>query len=431
MGRSIASLIFIFLISGAWHVSAAQTDAERKLCAQMFGYPADATELASEAVSLVAEAVWEASGFNGGTPTFSGTLRQSAQNLNQWSYSASPTGKLVLVFAGGPTIEFTFTTFNGYTSGTWEDFVYSHRIDFTCNYLGRFNFRIQSQATPVADTIRISRTITGTCAYYGEQMTTTLTHTGKLYYDVGSGYAFYWHWDQLRGTAYAGAGTITGDEGTYFHIGQNSNVGTHVRNDQRWNSTSAVLNGVSYKYVNAQASWARGSVLSDPGAFNAVIDVNYWLAQGQMLRNGAVWGTLKFSSQVVAGSKGPDIVLNLPSGENILVYKVIGSTATNIQDKPALPARPELMQNYPNPFNPTTNFEFRLPAGQAGIANFELVTLKVFDVLGRKVAMLVNDMRQAGAYTIRWDGSLLPSGVYFYQLRAGDFVDTKKLILLH
>ena len=423
MHRSIGSLMFLFLISGAWYVSAAQTDAERKLCAQMFGYPADATTLASEAVSLVAEAVWEASGFNGGTPTFSGTLTQSSQNLNQWSYSASPAGRLVVAFAGGPTIEFTFTAFNGYTSGTWEDFVYSHRIDFTCNYHGSFNFRIQSQATPVADTIRISRTITGTCAYFGEQMTTNLTHTGKLYYDVGSGYAFYWHWDQLRGTASAGAGTITVDEGTYFHIGHNSNVGSHVRNDQRWNSTSAVLNGVSYKYVNAQAAWARGSVLSDPGAFNVVIDVNYWLAQGQMLRNGAVWGTLKFNGQVVAGSRGPDVVLNLQSGENILVYKIIGSSATDVHADAMPPARPELFQNYPNPFNPSTTITYSMPKTAS-------VSLRIFDALGQEVASLVNGYKATGSYSVRWDASHIPSGIYFYRMQTGEFVETKKLILL-
>jgi poly(beta-D-mannuronate) lyase len=87
-----------------------------------------------------------------------------------------------------------------------------------------------------------------------------------------------------------------------------------------------------------------------------------------------------------------------------------------------------LHSNYPNPFNPTTNFEFRLPAGQAGTANLGLATLKVFDVLGRDVATLVNEVRPAGVYTVRWDASSFPSGVYFYRLRAGDFVETRKMV---
>jgi hypothetical protein len=82
----------------------------------------------------------------------------------------------------------------------------------------------------------------------------------------------------------------------------------------------------------------------------------------------------------------------------------------------------QLAQNYPNPFNPATNFEFR-------IAKLEWVTLKVFDVLGREISTLVNEERQAGIYRVTWDASKLPSGVYFYRLRAGDFVETKKMVL--
>lgn len=81
-----------------------------------------------------------------------------------------------------------------------------------------------------------------------------------------------------------------------------------------------------------------------------------------------------------------------------------------------------LMQNYPNPFNPATNFEFK-------VSGFEFISLKVLDVLGREVATLVNEYRQPGAYRVQWDASELPSGVYFYRMRAGGFVDTKKMIL--
>jgi serine protease len=101
----------------------------------------------------------------------------------------------------------------------------------------------------------------------------------------------------------------------------------------------------------------------------------------------------------------------------ISINKIVGIT----DNQTALPLIYSLAQNYPNPFNPTTNFEFR-------IAKFGLVTLKVFDVLGREITTLVNEMRQAGVYTVRWDASTLPSGVYFYRLRAGDFVETKKMV---
>jgi len=82
-----------------------------------------------------------------------------------------------------------------------------------------------------------------------------------------------------------------------------------------------------------------------------------------------------------------------------------------------------LEQNYPNPFNLTTNVEFQL-------AEEKFVSLKVFDLLGREAATLVAEERKPGRYKITWDASRLPSGVYFYRLQAGAFVETKKMVLL-
>jgi len=85
----------------------------------------------------------------------------------------------------------------------------------------------------------------------------------------------------------------------------------------------------------------------------------------------------------------------------------------------------KLEQNYPNPFNPVTTVSFVI--GHSSFVNFG-----VYDVLGREVATLVNEVKQPGRYTVKWDASSagLPSGVYFYRLTAGTFVETKKLILM-
>lgn len=80
-----------------------------------------------------------------------------------------------------------------------------------------------------------------------------------------------------------------------------------------------------------------------------------------------------------------------------------------------------LAQNYPNPFNPSTTLQFQVPQKS-------LVSLRIFDLLGRELATLVNEERQAGTYRVSWDASQLPSGVYFYRLRAGDFAETKKMV---
>jgi len=82
-----------------------------------------------------------------------------------------------------------------------------------------------------------------------------------------------------------------------------------------------------------------------------------------------------------------------------------------------------LNQNYPNPFNPTTTIKYQIP-------EMSFVTLKIFDVLGRELTTLINQEKTIGSYEVEFDGSALTSGVYFYQLKAGDFISTKKMILL-
>jgi hypothetical protein len=90
----------------------------------------------------------------------------------------------------------------------------------------------------------------------------------------------------------------------------------------------------------------------------------------------------------------------------------------------ARPVRFDLLQNYPNPFNPSTIIRYDLPSAA-------VVNLTVYSVLGQEVANLVNDTEEAGYHDVRFDGSGLASGVYFYRLRASDYVATKKLLLLH
>lgn len=88
-----------------------------------------------------------------------------------------------------------------------------------------------------------------------------------------------------------------------------------------------------------------------------------------------------------------------------------------------VPDRFELAQNYPNPFNPNTVISYQLP-----VSGF--VSLKVFDLLGNEVTTLVNEYKPAGMYEVEFDASVLTSGVYFYVLRAGEYTQTKKMILL-
>ena len=88
-----------------------------------------------------------------------------------------------------------------------------------------------------------------------------------------------------------------------------------------------------------------------------------------------------------------------------------------------MPALFRLEQNYPNPFNPSTTIRYSLP----GNAH---VTLTIFNTLGQQVATLVNEIQDSGYHDVRFDPSGLASGVYFYRLKAGDYIATKRLLLL-
>jgi enterochelin esterase family protein len=132
--------------------------------------------------------------------------------------------------------------------------------------------------------------------------------------------------------------------------------------------------------------------------------------------------------------------------DNALEFFFPGS-AVGVSDDRELPLEFRLMQNYPNPFNPSTKIAFTLPshstnvakgsqpasANSLGLAGERVgshVTLKVFDLLGREVATLVNGPLQTGTYSVLFDASALASGVYFYRLQFGPKVETRKMLLI-
>jgi hypothetical protein len=90
-----------------------------------------------------------------------------------------------------------------------------------------------------------------------------------------------------------------------------------------------------------------------------------------------------------------------------------------------------LYQNYPNPFNPSTKIKFTIPSVIASeTKQSQLVTLKVYDVLGNETATLVNEEKSAGEYEVEFDAKSLTSGIYFYKLQARDYKQTRKMIFI-
>jgi endoglucanase len=131
-------------------------------------------------------------------------------------------------------------------------------------------------------------------------------------------------------------------------------------------------------------------------------------------------GTGNFSSGIFYRSTGgkayPDIINAMVDTNN--VYLGVGEV-----DYPSRPVNYSLMQNFPNPFNPLTTISFDIPSRT-------FVSLKIFDLLGKEIASIVSEEMSTGTYSRQWNATNMPSGIYFYQLRAGSYTETKKLVLL-
>jgi len=159
------------------------------------------------------------------------------------------------------------------------------------------------------------------------------------------------------------------------------------------------------------------------------IDANNGLAVGT---GGTILSTTDGGTSWVAQTSGTTETLRGVSFINVNTATVVGevgtilrmSNATGIEDNTIkIHTNFTLMQNYPNPFNPSSTISYSVP-------EIVFVSIRVYDVLGNQVAILVNEEKPIGIYEIEFDATKLPSGIYFYKLQAGSFVETKKMVLM-
>ena len=194
----------------------------------------------------------------------------------------------------------------------------------------------------------------------------------------------------------------------YTGSGSNSAIATSLLTDGNGNLfvTGGIRSGAGYNFGTLKYNTAGTLLWSIQ--YNAAVDSVY---TNPMLSRDAA-GNVYVTGSTFENATDYDMVL-IKYSEGSL----------SVQEREGVPNVFSLSQNYPNPFNPSTNFGFR-------IVEFGFVSLKVFDVLGREVATLVNEEMQPGSYEVTWDASRFPSGVYFYRLTAGSFHSTKKLSLI-
>jgi len=205
-------------------------------------------------------------------------------------------------------------------------------------------------------------------------------------------------------------------KGGLYRFNRNANVW------QRFDkSTGLSGNGIHFIRINSDSLIA--------GLFTYVNGVSF-TGNGLLKMNTANLNTqiINYSSNGVGDSNYFDLrtldnELWLAAGDGL--YTTYDTTATSVENNNNLPDNFVLYQNYPNPFNPETIISFHLPANTH-------VSLKLFDILGNEIAQLVDETIQAGLqnYRLISHNHQLSAGVYFYQLRAGDLISTKKMILL-
>lgn len=192
-----------------------------------------------------------------------------------------------------------------------------------------------------------------------------------------------------------------------------------------------------FRSTDGGNTWeAKGTVWGDSLVSNIIVNRNDVIYKSSAygvscsLDDGDTWIPITGINTVVS-FLALDVNSYLYAGtQNGTVYRSVTSTVTGIKDKGnPLPDNFELYQNYPNPFNPTTTLSFV-------IGHQSFVTLKVYDILGNEVSTLVKENKPAGTYSIQFNAEQtisrkqLASGIYFYQLRAGSFVETRKMILV-
>ncbi len=177
-------------------------------------------------------------------------------------------------------------------------------------------------------------------------------------------------------------------------------------------------NGVPSAAV-AYDTWHWQKIVVDGNS----VSVTAW-ADGEAMPD-----TATYSYEALTNTEAPTFILVGVTDDDSSSVQVGGvwynetPAGLEISDEAPIATRFELGQNYPNPFNPTTHIRFNIPE----TANTKLT---VFNVMGEKVATLVNSVMQAGGHTVSWNASSMPTGVYFYQLESANFSQTKKLLLV-
>jgi len=425
--KKILPLVFI-LISTIQIQTKAQSEPDWIL--RLFNYSVDVTSVSDYIISLSIDAAWLASEINNQT-TLTGTLSQNAQG--NWGYSSSPSDKLVVVFNDGSSIEFKFAKIEGYVDGDADDFKDSHSMDFTAYSPNYVNVRIVSNIGTVNENIEWQNVITGNMIINGNDHTVNITHQGWKYSEIGNGFAFFKKDDLVTGTSSSAVSSYQINDRVYVEIGHNSNDGLYNKSTQFWKNSSLTTGSTKYAFQGVNVFYIGYTEIYDSanvGYYNKVHESYNWSAEGSLLKNDQQYASVMFSSAPIDGTTGPYLIAKQNGGGEIILHYLLNPPPTDVSDNSVeVVSEYKLEQNYPNPFNPSTTIQYSIPTDKEHLLSSTNVTLKIYDILGREIATLVDEQQKPGIYSVKWDAVNNPSGIYFYRLVVGNFSQTKKMIL--
>ena len=207
--------------------------------------------------------------------------------------------------------------------------------------------------------------------------------------------------------------------GTNLFVGNNgSGIFLSTNNGTSWDSVNT---GLTDRYITSLLSVDATHLLAGTESNGVYLSTNNggsWTSIDSGLTNLNVFCLAFDGTYLYAGTGG-----NSTQGGGVWKRPLANITGIRETAPKQFPLNYSLNQNYPNPFNPTTMITYSVP-------KTSLVTIKVYDILGREIEKLVNEQQTPGNYSVEFNGSKHSSGIYFYQLKAGSFTETKKMILM-
>jgi len=226
-----------------------------------------------------------------------------------------------------------------------------------------------------------------------------------------------------------GAGMTT-DRGASWSEANTGLSGDAMKIHSMFSIFALTGNGIYFTPLTAFTGWTTAVPTGDFRACASDLISGKYYFFGNSVGTSIDLNTSTVATIPLGGISGGVITSALLYGSNIFVGTETGgvfraplSITTSVQENNQLPNKFNLSQNYPNPFNPTTTISFNLPSKS-------YVSLKIFDALGREISVLVSEEMTAGTYSKQWNATSLPSGMYFYRLQAGNYSETRKLVLL-